>query len=107
MTAILGNDFFILALHRFLAKPKKAKLIISDKFRMFKSENAKLFLRNNCINQSFILDLSFWWGRFCERLVGITKFCLKKVVAKALIIFEELRIVTYEVEVTLNSRPLT
>ena len=50
MTAILGNDFFILALHRFLAKPKKAKLIISDKFRMFKSENAKLFLRNNCIN---------------------------------------------------------
>ena len=35
------------------------------------------------------------------------KSCLKKVMGKALLTFEELRAVIYEIECTLNSRPLT
>ena len=35
------------------------------------------------------------------------KLCLKKIIGKALLTFEELRTVIYEIECTLNSRPLT
>ena len=35
------------------------------------------------------------------------KSCLKKIMGKALLTFEELRTVVYEIECTLNSRPLT
>ena len=40
-------------------------------------------------------------------MIGITKSCLKKVMGKALVTFEELRTVTTEIENALNSRPLT
>ena len=39
--------------------------------------------------------------------VGITKSCLKKVTAKALLTFVELRTITYDTECMLNLRPLT
>ena len=39
--------------------------------------------------------------------VGITKSCLKKVTAKALLTFVELRTITYDTEGMLNLRPLT
>ena len=35
------------------------------------------------------------------------KLCLKKIMGKVLLTFEELRTVIYEIECTLNSRPLT
>ena len=35
------------------------------------------------------------------------KLCLKKIIGKALLTFEELRTVIYEIECTLNSRLLT
>ena len=47
------------------------------------------------------------WGEFYERLVGIMKSCLKKIMGKALLTFEELRTLSYEIESTLNLRSLT
>ena len=83
----------ILALRRFLAKRGRTKLIISDNFKTFKSTELKNFLRNNSIEWEFILEKSPWWGGFYERIIGITKSCLKKVMSKALLTFEELRTV--------------
>lgn len=48
-----------------------------------------------------------WWGGFWERLVGSTKRCLKKIIGRSSLSFEELRTVLLEVEGTLNNRPLT
>ena len=48
-----------------------------------------------------------WWGGFYERLVGLVKSCIKKVISKACLSFEELNTVIVEVKGALNGRPLT
>ena len=96
----------MLALKRFLAKREKTKLVISDNFQTFKSTEWK-WNNNNSIEWEFILEKSPCWGRFYKRMIGITKLCLKKVMGKALLTFDELRTVITEIENSLNSRPLT
>jgi len=53
------------------------------------------------------LERSPWWGGHFERLVGLVKSCLKKVIGNASLLIDELDTVLLEVEVVLNSRPLT
>ena len=72
--------------------------MIHNNFKTLKSERVKDFLRNNNIEWKFILERSPWWGGLYERLIGITKSCLKNVMAKGLLTFEELRTVIYEIE---------
>ena len=55
----------------------------------------------------FILEKSPWWGGFYERLISIIKNCLKKVIGKSFLNYEEISTVLIDVEQTLNSRPLT
>ena len=97
----------MLAPLRFLAKRGQSKLIISNNFKTLKSVRVKDFLRNNNIKWKFILERSPWLGGFYGGLIGITKSCLKKVMAKALLTFAKLSTVIYEIECSLNSRPLT
>ena len=93
LTKDLGNESLILALRRFLPKHGKAELIISNNFKTFLSEDVKVFLQDVYMQWKFILERSPWWGGFYERLVGIMKSCLKKIMGKALITFGKLRTV--------------
>ena len=47
-----------------------------------------------------------WWGGFYERLIGIVKTSLSKVVGKSLLSFEELQEALIDVECFMNNRPL-
>ena len=60
---------------------------------------------------AFNIERAPWWGGIIERLICSTKCCLKKVIGKAKLDFDELlTIIRYrstEVEMIINSRPLS
>ena len=97
----------VLALKRFISRRGTSKLFISDNFSTFKSREVTDFLRHYDISREFILQKSPWWGGFYEKLIGITKMSLKKVVGKARLSYDELVTVICEIENSINSRPLT
>ena len=67
----------------------------------------KRFISNLGIKWKFILERSSWWGEFYERLVALVKSCIKKLISRARLSFEELNTVIVEVERVLIGRPLT
>ena len=107
ITSDLSAEPLILALRRFTARRGSSKMYISDNFKTFKSSDVKAFLRNKRIKWQFILDKAPNWGGFYEKMIGITKSCLKKTIGQACLSMEELYTVMMEVENVLNSRPLT
>ena len=75
--------------------------------RVKRSKKLKSFLIQKNIKWNFILEKATWWGRSYERLIGIVKNPLKKVLQKLLLTYEELYTVIIEIESAMNSRPLT
>lgn len=81
---------------------------------MYISDNATCFTGpelTNFVSQigsiwQFILPASPWWGGFWERLVKTVKRCLRKILGKSKLNYEELLTVIVEIEGVLNSRPL-
>ncbi len=81
-----STENFLLALKRFIARRGLCKVIYSD--------NAKTFKRAD-------QDLKELWKSIKERS---TKSCLKRILGKASLNFEELTTILTEVEAVLNSR---
>ena len=96
-TPDIGGYSLKLALIRFFSRRGVSKLVISDNFKNFKSIEIKDFLRKKDIKWEFILEKSPWQGGFYERLIGITKLCLKKCMGKSRLTYDE--IVTFSIEV--------
>lgn len=48
-----------------------------------------------------------WYGGFWERLIGLTKTTLKKVLGRTFVSLTALQTITVEIEAILNNRPLT
>ncbi|KAK5856900.1 hypothetical protein PBY51_010180 [Eleginops maclovinus] len=116
-----STETFLLALKRFIARRGLCKVIYSDNAKTFKIADQDLkelwkaikdpellqFFSERGITWRFIAERAAWWGGFWERLVRSVKTCLKKVLGRASLNFEEMCTVLTEVEATLNSRPLT
>lgn len=59
------------------------------------------------IDWKFIPPSSPWWGGWWERLIGVMKRILRKVLGRSSLDYESLLTVLCDVESTMNNRPLT
>ena len=111
-------ESFLLALRRFIARRGIPKLILSDNAKTFKKSNSILkklfkstriheFLLEHLVIWRFILAKSPWWAGAYERVVKEIKRPLRKILRNASLSMDELATVVTEIEVSLNSRPLT
>jgi hypothetical protein len=109
---------FIRCLRRFTSRRGVPLKIISDNSKTFVKSSKMLtdllnhpevetFLADQRVTWLFNLEKAPWWGGFFERLIGMTKRCLKKVIGRARLTYDELLTVVTEIEANLNSRPLT
>ena len=97
----------IRSIKRFIASHGKLILAISDNFQTFLSKELQQFLTYEEIKWNHILPKAPWWGAFYERLIRIIKEALKKCVCSARLSCEEIETVLCEIEIVVNSRPLT
>ena len=65
------------------------------------------FMSGVNVKWDFNIERAPWWGGFFERMVQLLKRCLRKLVGRAKLTYEELLTGVTEVELILNSRPLT
>ena len=55
----------------------------------------------------FNIERAPWWGGIFERMVRSVKRCLRKTIGRGRLTLDELQTATAEVEMIVNSRPLS
>ena len=114
----LTAEAFIRCFRRFVARRGIPRKIISDNGKTFKAAIKTIskivkdpvvqgFLIDRRVQWTFNLERAPWWGGLFERRVGLMKRCLKKSIGQAKVTLDELTTIVAEVDITLNSRPLT
>lgn len=114
----LSTDEFMRSLKQVIARRGKAEKIYSDNAKTFvaaaeriqkisKSEEVNDFLAKNNITWLFNLSKAPWWGGQYERLIGVVKQSLYKVIGRSNFRWKELAKVVLDLEICLSNRPLT
>ena len=114
----LSEHSFLQALRRFTGRKSVPKVIVTDNAatfiasseelkRLFDSHKVQNILSSQGIEWRFNPKRAPWFGGWWERLVGLTKTSLKKILGRSLIDLETLQTVITEIESILNNRPLT
>ncbi|GFX67684.1 integrase catalytic domain-containing protein [Trichonephila clavipes] len=113
----LSTESFILALRRFISRRGRSFTIYSDngknlvgtsnELKNIDWKKVKDYGSLKKINWKLNPPSSPWWGGFWERLVGMLKIILRRVLGKACLTYEELYTVVCDSESVINSRPLT
>ena len=106
------------SLKKFIAHRGRPERIYSDNGRTFvgaaewmktvmKDERLQTYLSTNQIKWQFNLSRAPWWGGQFERLIGLVKTALNKTIGNGMLRWEQLQEVLLDVEINLNSRPLS
>lgn len=113
----LTAQSFLLAFRRFVSHHSLPSMIISDNATNFEcgadfitkiSKNPEVadYLTDQQVEWRFIPKRAPWYGGFWERLVGVTKIALSKMLGRTKPTFDELRTLVAEAEFVLNDRPI-
>ncbi|KAI5756181.1 hypothetical protein M8J77_022798 [Diaphorina citri] len=111
-----SSDLF-LAFRRFIARRGGCSTLLSDnaqQFKLLKKAVETIYslnefqdlLNDNKIEFKFTSPLSPWAGGTFERLISITKQCLRKSIGRILVSRKQLETLMVEIEYVVNSRPL-
>ena len=114
----MTSQAFIRCFKRFTSRRGFPVRIVSDNAKTFKSArrmiaeslnspDVKRYLSHVDVNWTFNLEKAPWWGGMFERMVQSVKRCLRKTIGSAKLTYDELLTSVTEVEMILNSRPLT
>ncbi|XP_028418970.1 uncharacterized protein LOC114544572 [Dendronephthya gigantea] len=114
----LTTEIFIPCLKRFIARRGRPRVIYSDNGGTFvkatkwlkkvqKEEQFHELLEEFEIKWIFNLSRAPWWGGQFERLIGVVKSSLRKVIGKGILYWNELSEVLLDVETQINRRPLS
>ena len=111
-------EAFIRCFKRFTARRGFPVRVVSDNAKTFKAaarmvktivETSQVtrYLSNVGVRWTFNVERAPWWGGVFERMIQTAKRCLRKTIGRARLTHEELLTSVVEVEMTLNSRPLS
>ena len=114
----LSEGTFLKAFRRFVSRRSLPRKMVSDNAttylsaaeelkRLLDSVSLKETLSRRGCDWIFIPKRASWYGGFWERLIGLTKNALKKVLGRAQVTLSELQTIIVEIEAILNDRPLT
>ena len=109
---------FIRSFKRFSARRGLPAQMLSDNGKSFKaaaklikkvvsSPQVQSYFDGIGVEWRFNVPKAPWWGGVFERLVRSTKRCLRKALGQAKLSYDELLTALIEIEMVLNSRPLT
>ena len=114
----LSEHEFLRALVRFSSRRSFPQVMYSDNASNFVAAAKTLqsvassrvitnFLLENRITWRFITPRAAWHGGMWERLIGLTKVTLKKVIGRSLLSVSDLETLVVQIECRLNDRPIT
>ena len=114
----LSVQTFLLAFHTFSSQKSLPSVMIFDNAstflaeaedlqRLFESETLQGELERHNVTWRFIPKRAPWYGGFWERMVGLTKQAIKKMLGRAFVTLKQLETIVTEIEVMLNDRPST
>ena len=96
----------IRALRRFFAQRGVPSKIISDNGSQFTADETQTYVSSKGIKWKFNLPASPWWGGMFERMIRSTKRCLKKLLYKSRVTYEELLTLLAEIKLVITNRLL-
>ena len=103
----LSVEALIQALQRFMNRRGVPQLCISDHGSNFVAAARWVREKNLDMKWQFVVERGPWWGGACERLVGVVKRLLRRVLGHAVLSWEELVTVLTEVEKVINRQLIT
>ncbi|XP_060575018.1 uncharacterized protein LOC132732552 [Ruditapes philippinarum] len=114
----LSEETFIQAFRRFTSRKSLPHIMISDNATTFNAaaNTIQQLMRSTAVNDAlhshgtelrFIPKRAPWFGGWWERLIGLTKSTIKKVLGRSFISYESLQTIVTEIEGIMNDRLLT
>ncbi|GBL78773.1 hypothetical protein AVEN_65314-1 [Araneus ventricosus] len=117
LTTSLTTESFLQSFRRYVARRGRPSVVYSDNgtnlvgannlIKRINWETVAKYSTVNKIDWKFIPPSAPWWGGFWERLIGMVKRIIRKVLGQTSLNFEELNTVLCDCESVINGRPLT